>query len=69
MECHCDSFGRGGSCLKVKSSGGSSVNGASWDISAMVLTWKVPARLMTMGMIFTSAFRVPQACSACRSGS
>ncbi len=49
----------GGSCLKVSLSGGSSANETSWEISARVLTWKVPVRLMTMGMILTSAFRVP----------
>ena len=49
----------GGSCLKVSSSGGSSANETSWEISARVFTWKVPVRLMTMGMIFMSAFRVP----------
>ncbi len=59
----------GESCLKVSSSGGSSVNEISWEISAKVLTWKVPVRLMTMGIILTSAFSVPGVCSACRSGS
>ncbi len=59
----------GGSCLKVSSSGGSSANETSWEISAKVYTWKVPVRLMTMGMILISAFRVPYVCSACRSGS
>ena len=49
----------GGSCLKVSSSGGSSANETSWEISAKVFTWKVPVRLMTMGMILISAFRVP----------
>ena len=49
----------GDSCLKVSPSGGSSANETSWEISARVFTWKVPVRLMTMGMIFTSAFRVP----------
>ena len=49
----------GDSCLKVSPSGDSSVNEASWEISARVFTWKVPVRLMTMGMILTSAFRVP----------
>ncbi len=48
-----------GSCLKVSSSGGSSLKETSWAISAKVLTWKMPVRLMTMGVIFTSAFRVP----------
>ena len=57
------------SCLKVSPSGGSSVNETSCEISACVLTWKVPVRLMTMGMILTSAFRVPKVCSARRSGS
>ncbi len=47
-----------GSCLKVSSSGGYSLEETSWAISAKVLTWKEPVRLMTMGMIFTSAFRV-----------
>ncbi len=46
-------------CLKVSPSGGSSVNKTSWEISARVFTWKVPVRLMTMGMILTSDFRVP----------
>ena len=50
----------GYSCLKVSPSGGSSVNETSWEISARVLTWKVPVRLMTMGMILTSAFSVPK---------
>ena len=59
----------GGSCLKVSSSGGSSANETSWAISAKVFMWKVPVRLMTMGMILISAFRVPYVCSACRSGS
>ena len=58
-----------GSCLKVSSSGGSSVNEPSWEIFAMVLTRKVPVQLMTMGIILTSAFRVPYVCSACRSDS
>ena len=62
-------LGVGGSCLKVSSSGGSSVNETSCEISVRVLTWKVPVRLMTMGMILTSAFREPWVCSACRSGS
>ena len=48
-----------GSCLKVSSSGGSSVNETSWAISARVWTWKVLVRLMTMGIFLTSAFRVP----------
>ena len=59
----------GGSCLNVSSSGGSSVNETSCEISASVLTWKVPVRLMTIGMILMSAFRVPWVCRACRSGS
>ena len=49
----------GDNCLKVSSSGGSSVNETSWEISARVFIWKVPVRLMTMEMILTSAFRVP----------
>jgi hypothetical protein len=48
-----------GTFLKVSSSGGSSSNETSWAISARVLTWKVLVRLMTMGIILTSAFRVP----------
>ena len=56
-------------CLKVSWSGGSSANETSWAISAWVLTWKVPVRLMTIGMILTSAFRVPYVCNATRSGS
>jgi len=48
-----------GSSLKVSPSGGSSVNETSWEISTRVLTWKAPIRLMTTGMILTSAFRVP----------
>ena len=49
----------GDSCLEVSSSGGSSAKETSLEISARVFTWKVPVRLMTMGMILTSAFRVP----------
>ncbi len=45
-----------GSCLKVSSSGGSSVNETSWAISARVLTWKVPFRLMTMGVVMLIGF-------------
>jgi len=48
-----------GSCLKVSSSGGSFVNETSWAISARVLTWKVHVWLMTMGIVLTSAFKVP----------
>ena len=48
----------GGSCLKASASGGSSLNETNWAISASVLTWKVHVRLMTIGMILTSAFRV-----------
>ena len=62
-------FAVGDSCLKVSWSGGSSAKETSWEISARFLTWKVPVLLMTMGMILTSAFRVPWVCSACRSGS
>ena len=59
----------GGSCLNVCSSGGSCVNETSCEISASVWTWKAPVRLMTMGMILTSAFRVPCVYNACLSGS
>ncbi len=62
-------FAVGCSCLNVSSSGGSSLNETSCEISASVFTWKVPVRLMTMGMILISAFRVPWVCRACRSGS
>ena len=62
-------FAVGSSCLNVSSSGGSSVSETSCEISDRVLTWKVPVRLMTMGIILTSAFRVPQVCNAYRSGS
>ena len=48
-----------GSCLNASPSGSSSLNETSWAISAKVLTWKVPVRLMAMGIILTSAFRVP----------
>ena len=48
-----------GSCLNVSSSGFSSLKETSWAISAKVFTWKLPVRLMTMGIIFASAFRVP----------
>ena len=59
-----------GSCLKVSSSGGSSSKETSWAISERILTmWKVPVRLMTMGMILRSAFRVPWVWSARLSGS
>ena len=53
-----------GSCLKVSSPGDSSLNETSWAISARALTWKVHVRLMTMGIIFTSACRVPWVCIA-----
>ena len=69
VECHIDSLSCGGSCLKVSLSGGFSVNETSCEISARVLTWKVPVRLMTMGIILMSAFRVSLVCKACRSGS
>ncbi len=59
VECHCESFGRGGSCLKGNPFGGFSMNEIRWEISVKVLTWKVPVRLMTMGMILTFAFREP----------
>ena len=49
----------GGSCLKVSVSGGSSANETSWETSASVFTWKVPVRLITMGMILMSTFRKP----------
>jgi len=58
-----------GSCLKVSSSGGSSLNETSWATSARVLTRKVLVRLMTMGIILTSAFSVLCVCSASISGS
>jgi hypothetical protein len=45
--------------LQVSVSGVSSANETSWEISASVLTWKLPVRLMTMGMILMSAIRVP----------
>ena len=48
-----------GSCLKAISSGVSSLNETSWAISARILTWKVHVREMTMGIVLTSAFRVP----------
>ena len=48
-----------GSCLKVSSSGGSSLKETSRAISARVLTWNVPVRLMTIGMVLTSDVRVP----------
>ncbi len=48
-----------GSCLKVSSFGGSSLKEPSWEISAKVLTWKMPVWLITMGIIFTYALRVP----------
>ena len=57
-----------GSCLKVSSSGGSSLKETSWAISARVLTWNVLVRLMTIGIISTSALRVPCVWSASRSG-
>ncbi len=59
----------GGSCLNVSSSGGSYVNETSCEISASVLTWKVPVRLMTIGMILMSSFGVPWVCRARLSGS
>ena len=54
------------SCLKVSSSGGSSFKETIWAISASFLTWKVPVRLITIGIILMSAFRVPWVWSASR---
>ena len=48
-----------GSCLKVISSGDSSLKETICAISARVLTWKVQVRLMTMEVISTFAIRVP----------
>ena len=39
--------------------GGSSLKDTSWAISARVLTLNIPVMLMTMGIIFMSAFSVP----------
>ena len=47
------------SCLKVSAYGGSSLKYISWAISARVLTLNVPVRLMILGRILTSVFRVP----------
>ena len=58
-----------GSCLKISSSGGSSFKETSWAISARVFTWNVPVRLITMGMILMSAFKMPWVWSACLGGS
>ena len=58
-----------GSCSYVRVSGGSSVNETSCAISASVRTLKVPALLMTTGMILISALSVPCICSACLRGS
>jgi hypothetical protein len=57
-----------GSCLKVSSSGDSSIHETSWAISARVLTWKVPVRLMTIGIISTFDFSVMYVCSASQCG-
>ena len=58
-----------GSCLKVIESGCSS----EWDtrcaIYARVFTWNVPVLLITIGIIFMSAFIVPCVWSASFSGS
>ena len=48
----------------MSASGGSSLNETSWAISASILTWNVPALLMTIGIIMTAAFMVPWVCRA-----
>jgi hypothetical protein len=58
-----------GSYLKAGTSGGSSLMNTSCTISARVLTLNVPDRMMTIGMIFTSAFRVPWVWMASMRGS
>ena len=50
------------SCLKVSVSGGSYANETSCEISASVFTWKLPVRLMTMGMILTSPLSLAVGC-------
>ncbi len=57
-----------GRCLKVSSSGGSSLNETSLAISASVLTWNVPVPLMTIGISLTSVLSVLCVWSASRSG-
>ena len=57
------------SCLKVSSSGCSSLKDTSWAISATVLTLNVLVRLMTVGMMSTSTLRVPWICMASLRGS
>ena len=46
-----------GSCLKVIESGGSSLWDTRWAIFARVFTVNVLVLLITIGMIFMSAFR------------
>jgi hypothetical protein len=48
-----------GSCLKVSTSGCYFLKDTSWEIFASLFTWNVPVRLMTIGFILTSDFRVP----------
>ena len=48
-----------GSCLKVSSSRGSYLKDTIWAISSRVLTLSGPFWLMTIGMILSSALRVP----------
>ena len=69
IECHCDFLSCDWSLFKSSSSGGFSLEETSSAISARVLAWKVPDRLMTMGMILKYAFRVPWVWSASLSGS
>ncbi len=58
-----------GGCLYVIAYGGSSSKDTSWAISARVLTLKVPALLMTIGILWMSACSVPYDCRAYLSGS
>ena len=55
--------------LYVSPSGGASSREISWAISASVLTWKEPVRLMTIGMMTMGSFQYPWSRMACFRGS
>ncbi len=57
MECHYVFFVVG-SCFIVSTSDGSSLMDTSGAIFARVLTWNVPVRMTTIGMILTSDLRL-----------
>jgi hypothetical protein len=58
-----------GRILYVRASDGFSLNETSWAMSAMVLVWKLPVLLITIGMICTCSRSLLRYSLACLSGS